>query len=191
MNAAVAQPEPIENLVRLAEHGDSQAAAALCRRFLPAVRSFARRRLRSKDAVDEFAQDVLLRLVEALRQGSIADHERVGGFVLGICKNLALDRARRRERRDALWEQHKSVLAEFVEVERDVPTLREMKLEDCLAQMSQRARDILRFSYVDAKSHLEIAATLSISEANARVLRHRTLGQLRDCMQKGLPWATR
>lgn len=189
MNAVVAPPEPVEHLVRLAEQGDPQAAAALCRRFLPAVRSFARRRLRTKDAVDEFSQDVLLRLVEALRGRSISEPARIGGFVLGICKNLALDRVRLRERRDALWEQHKTVLSEFVEVERDAPTLREMKLEDCLAQMSQRARDVLRFSYVDAKSHLEIAAALSISEANARVLRHRTLGQLRECMQKGLPWA--
>jgi RNA polymerase sigma-70 factor (ECF subfamily) len=190
MNAGISPVESAEVLVVRAEGGDSEAASALCRRFLPAIRSFARRRLQSKEAVDEFSQDVLLRLLEALRQGSIAERERVGGFVLGICRNLALDRVRQRERREALWEQHHTVLAGFADVERDSPTYREMKLEDCLAQMSQRARDVLRFSYVETKSHVEIAEALAISESNARVLRHRTLGALRECMKKGIPWAT-
>jgi hypothetical protein len=56
-----------------------------------------------------------------------------------------------------------------------------MKLEDCLAQL-QRARDVIRFSYIEALSHLEVAQRWAISQTNARVLRHRTLHALRECM---------
>ena len=86
--------------------GDRGAEATLCRRFLPAVRLFARRRLRTPDAVAEFSQDVMLLFIEALRRGAVEDPDRLGGFVLGICRNLALDRVRQRERRESLWQQY-------------------------------------------------------------------------------------
>ena len=70
------------------------------------MRLFARRRLRTPEAVDEFTQDVMLMLIEALRGGRSRTRPRLGGFVLGICRNLALDRVRQQERRDALWQQH-------------------------------------------------------------------------------------
>lgn len=188
MDWTAGSQEPVAPLVRRAHAGERDAQANLCRRFLPAVRAFARRRLRTQDAVDEFAQDVLLRLIEALQNGAVNEAERVGGFVLGICKHLALDRVRQNERRAALWQEHSPMLAELFGSPRNTPTMQELKLEDCLTQLSQRARDVVRFSYVDGKDHGEIAAALAISEANARVLRHRTLGALRECMKRPLPW---
>src|SRR5262245_20575221 len=83
--------DPLIALVARAAEGDRAAETALCARFAGAVRLFARRRLRAHDAVEEFAQDVMLALVEALRAGSVEDPQRLGGFVLGICRNLAKD----------------------------------------------------------------------------------------------------
>src|ERR1041384_706021 len=97
-------------LVAKAKAGERPAEEVLCQRFAPAVRAFARRRLRGVDAIEEFTQDVLLLLVEAVRGGRVEQGERVGGFVLGICKNLAFDRARQRERRDALWHAYGAAL---------------------------------------------------------------------------------
>jgi len=178
-----------EQLARVAA-GDRTAEATLCARFIPAARLFARRRLRTKDAVDEFVQDVLLVFVEAMRRGAVEDPERLGGFVLGICKNLARDRAKQSERRAQLWEQFG---ADLVPLEADAPmhnTDETMRLEDCVSSLSLRSRTLLHLSYYESKSHHEIAAELEVSEANARVMRHRTIEALRECMKKPLVWET-
>lgn len=190
MHASVPPVEPVASLVQRARHpgGDRQAEAELCRRFTPAVHAFARRRLRSREAVDEFTQDVFVTFIEALRRSTIEDPARVGGFVLGICRNVSLDRARSQERRTALWATYGHAFAQEPSLD-DAPAPDAMKLEDCLAQLSQRGRDVIRFSYVDALSHEEVARRLAISEVNARVLRHRTLGALRECMSKPMVWS--
>jgi RNA polymerase sigma-70 factor, ECF subfamily len=179
--------ETPHELVSRASAGERAAEEALCRRFAPVVRAFARRRLRG-DAVEEFAQDVLLTMVEALREGRVEHGERVAGFVLGICRNLAFDRARQRERRELLWQKYGAALAcvSVQAIEREEYEI--AHLEDCLSQLSKRARDVVRLGYVEARAHDEVAATLDISPQNARVLRCRALASLRECMSKRMSW---
>jgi RNA polymerase sigma-70 factor (ECF subfamily) len=180
-------PEPVAELVARAAQGERAAEETLCRRFAPVVRAFARRRLRG-DAVDEFAQDVLLLMLEGLRERRVEQPERLGGFVLGICRNLAFERARQQERRRALWETYGAAL-EVVSFEAATREhYRIAQLEDCMSQLSRRAREVLRLGYVEAQSHEQVATVLEISPSNARVLRHRTLDSLRECMSKRLSW---
>lgn len=182
--AALALPD----LVGRATDGDRVAESAVCARFVAAVRLFARRRLRAHDAVEEFAQDVMLTLVEALRAGKVDDPRALPGYVLGICRNLASDRVRQRERREALWEQH-GVTAESLAVEPPEPTSYEfIHLEDCLSQLPKRGRELLRLAYVEAHDAEAIAEQLETTAGNVRVLRHRTLHTLRDCMSKRISW---
>lgn len=184
----MAEPQTLVELVSRARAGERAAEETLCLRMAPAVRGFARRRLRSKEAVEEFAQDVLLLLIEALRGGRVEQPERLGGFVLGICRNVALDRARQRERREALWQTYGGAL-EVVSVDAvHRETYEVIHLEDCLSQLSQRSRDLIRLGYLESRGHDDVARELAISEANARVLRHRTLASLRECMSKRLSW---
>jgi len=172
--------------VRAAAGGDRSEEAALCAQFAPAVRTFARRRLRSAEAVDEFAQDVLLLVVQALRSNAISEPARFGGFVLGICRNVARERARTRDRRDALWAAFAADL-EWMEAETPSRHADEVALlEDCLGQLSGRARLVVRHAYVDGESSQEIAARLAVEEGHVRVIRHRALGTLRDCLSTKL-----
>lgn len=181
-------PESAVDLVSRAKRGERQAEEALCARFAPAVRAFARRRLRGTDAVEEFAQDVLLLMVEALREGRVEQVERFGGFVLGICRNLASDRARQRERRKHLWQTYGAPLQAISAEASERESYEIAHLEDCLSQLSKRAREVVRLGYVEARGHEEVAAALEISPQNARVLRHRTLASLRECMSKRMSW---
>jgi len=180
--------DSLSTLVERARSGERAAEETVCRRFAPAVRAFARRRLRGKEAIDEFTQDVLLLTIEALRGGRVRDPERLGAFVLGICRSIAFDRARQRERRQQLWETYGAAL-EAVSVEVAArETYAVMHLEDCLSQVSKRARELIRLGYVESCDHEEVARALQISEANARVLRHRTLTSLRECLSKRISW---
>jgi RNA polymerase sigma-70 factor (ECF subfamily) len=180
--------ESLSDLVERASRAERAAEETLCQRFAPAVRAFARRRLRGAEAVDEFTQDVLLLTIEALRGGRVEEPERLGGFVLGICRTLAFDRARQRERRQQLWETYGAAL-EVVSVEAaHRETYEVIHLEDCLSQLSRRARELIRLGYLESRGHDEVARALDISESNARVLRHRTLASLRECMSKRMSW---
>jgi len=171
----------------LASNDDVAAAeAALCRRYAPAVRAFARRRLRNRDAVEEFAQDVMLLFIEALRRGQLADPACAGGFVLGICRNLARDRARMGERRAALWAEFGEVVASYEPPQ--TATYEVAHLEDCLSQLSARLRELVRYTWVDARPDVAIAQELAVTEGNVRIMRHRTLQTLRDCMAQRISW---
>lgn len=168
--------------------GDRAAEARLCLRLSPAIRAFARRRLRSQDAAREFQQEVLLIFVEALRNGRVEEPARVAGFVLGICRNLALDRARERERRGKLWELYGDSVSACDVVQPTEVTVEIMRLEDCLTELSQRARDAVWLSYGELLSHSEVSSRLGISEGNARVLRHRALHALKQCVALPKRW---
>jgi RNA polymerase sigma factor (sigma-70 family) len=176
----------VASLVVRARGGDDDATAALVQRFSPAVYAFARRRLRTPEAVAEFAQDALLVFVEALRRGAVHEPERVGGFVLGICQNISRERARTADRRQALWERYGSVVDAAPDAERDRYAV--AHLEDCVSQLSGRARDVIRLAYVAGADNGEIARDLELSEGNVRVLRHRTLKALRECLDKRMSW---
>ena len=168
--------------------GDRAAEALLCVRLSPAIRAFARRRLRDPDATREFQQEVLLIFVEALRTGRLEDPARVAGFVLGICRNLALDRARERERRGKLWELYGDSVSACELVQPAEVTLEIMRLEDCLTELSQRARQAVWLTYGELLSHAEVSTRLGISEGNARVLRHRALHALKQCVASPKRW---
>jgi RNA polymerase sigma-70 factor (ECF subfamily) len=168
--------------------GDRTAEAGLCLRLAPAIRAFARRRLRSAEASNEFQQEVLLTFVEALRKGQLEDPTRVAGFVLGICRNLALDRVRERERRGKLWDLYGQAVTACDVVQPAEVTLEIMRLEDCLTELSQRAREAVWLSYGELLSHAEVSTRLGISEGNARVLRHRALLTLKQCVASPKRW---
>jgi len=177
----------LADLVARVPAGDRDAEGELCRRFLPAVRAFARRRLRGA-AVEEFVQDALVIFVEALRQGSVREGERAGGFVLGICRNLARDRARARDRRDELWAVYGAAVTEHVAEPEERLAWEAIHLEDCVSKLARRAREVVVFTFADGLSDAEIAGKVHAGEGNVRVVRHRALKALRECMSQRITW---
>lgn len=179
----VPAPDPV---AERALRGDREAEREVCRRLLPAVRAFARRRLRPA-AAEDFAQDALLLLVESMREGRVEEPSRLAGFALGICRNLARERARTGERREGLLarfgltEEAFAPLAPSLEVRRE-------HLEDCYSQLTERARAVLRATFCEEDEDAEIAARLTLSAANVRVIRHRTLAALRTCLERPISW---
>lgn len=163
----------------------------LCTRLFPAIRAFARRRLRGA-AAEDFAQDVLVVLVGAIRAGRIEDPKRAGAFALGICRHLAADRVRIAERRRALLETYgATALVEDEPAWEQPVTVPRDHLEDCLSQLTRRARDVIRASFFDESGDAAIAEALSLTAQNVRVIRHRSLAALRECLGKPVSWSIR
>jgi RNA polymerase sigma-70 factor (ECF subfamily) len=168
-------------LVTRARSGDGSAYRELLARLAPAVRAYARRRLAQREAVEDFTQDALLAFVEAVQANRIDDPTRAASFALGICHNLARERAKVRDRRQNAWER----FADFEGVtEAHEPALLERaRLEDCLSLLTGKAQRVLRGSFFEEASDAEIAETMALSAANVRVIRHRSISALRQCVE--------
>lgn len=150
---------------------------ALCRRFLPVTLAFFVRH-RARDAED-LAHDALVALLEALRAGRIREKDRLGSYLLGVCKNLLSRRGRGDARRERALER----LGEPGAIEPLEALVDPRKLWLCFNQLSARSRDVLVRTLVDDEEAATIGAALSIGEGNVRVIRHRALAALLACVE--------
>jgi hypothetical protein len=70
---------------------DSAAEAELYRRLGPRVRLYRMRHLRDPNAAADLMQQVLLMMLERLREGRLREPERIASFVLGTCRMTVLE----------------------------------------------------------------------------------------------------
>lgn len=166
-------------LVQRVTRGDAAAETELCRRFAPRVRLYGLRHLRDEDRASDLVQSVLVTVIEAARAGRVDDPERFDRFVLGTSRNLAL------RARDAA---HRNVPVEPSELDVAQPppsddALDVAALMRCIGALEARARTILQLSFHAERSADEIAGALEMTAGNVRVVRHRAMKQLRDCLE--------
>jgi RNA polymerase sigma-70 factor (ECF subfamily) len=159
--------------------GDSEAEAELCRRMGPRIRLYGLRHLRSGSAADDLVQHVLLTVIEALRGGRLREPDKLVHFVLGTCR-MAVRDVRRTSRRQ------EDLLATFgrdlIPDSPPLPNVDDRGLVRCVEALNERERTVIVMSFYDEHTARETARFLGISEVNVRVIRHRALRQLRDCM---------
>lgn len=179
--AGAAEDAALVRLIAGAAPGVAQEAEAeLCRRLSPRVRLYGLRHLRSEAAAADLAQQVLLLTLESLRAGRLREPERLASFVLGTCRLVVLDLRRGAERRQRLLEQFGGDLSGAGTPR--APELETERLADCLRRLSERDRSVLVMAFYAERQTVEVAAELGLSPGNVRVIRHRALKQLRECM---------
>jgi RNA polymerase sigma-70 factor (ECF subfamily) len=171
---------------RIAEAGaapDSAAESELYRRLGPRVRLYGLRHLRDRQAAADLMQQVLLITLESLRAGKLREPERIASFVLGTCRMTVLEMRRGTRRRAALLETWGDA-AEAFEAPEPL-ALHPDRLAGCLEALSERERSVVALSFFADKQADEVGAELSISGGNVRVIRHRALARLRECLGVG------
>ena len=165
---------------------DTAAEAELYRRLAPRVRLYGLRHLRDRDAAADLVQRVLLMTLERLRAGEVREPERIASFVLGACRMTVIEMKRSTRRREELLEEWIPAFAGMTEgdvVEAVEPlALDGDRLAGCLQALSERERSVVVMSFFAEKAADEVGGELGISGGNVRVIRHRALGKLRDCM---------
>jgi len=171
---------------RIGEAGaapDSAAEAELYRRLAPRVRLYGLRHLRDRDAAADLVQHVLLVTLERLRAGKLREPDRIVSFVLGTSRMTVLEMRRGTWRRETLLETWGET-AEAVDAPEPL-ALDPDRLARCLEGLSERERSVVVLSFFADKPADEVGAELSISGGNVRVIRHRALARLRECMGAG------
>lgn len=160
--------------------GDRVAEDELCRRLAPRIRLYGLRHLRDEQAAADLTQQVLITSLEALRASRLRDPEKLPHFVLGICRMTVLELRRGSQRRERLLTQYG---AELLLPERSwVPRLDHDRLTRCVEKLKARERSVVVMSFYDEQTGADVASFLGVSESNVRVIRHRAIQQLRECM---------
>jgi RNA polymerase sigma-70 factor, ECF subfamily len=178
-------PSDAELVRRIGAKGADAAPAerTFCGRFGQRARLYGLRHLRDEARARDLMQSVLLAVLEALRAGRVEDPSRLDRFVLGTCRHVA-SRMRETDRRAEPVPDE--VLASIVTEVVAAPEVVDLEaLHRCLACLDDRAQKVIRMAFLYEQAAEEIAKTLSTTAGNVRVLRHRAVASLRQCLDAG------
>jgi len=159
---------------------DREAEAELFRRMAPRIRLYGLRHLRDAHAAEDLMQQVMITTLEALRAGRLREPEKLASFVLGTCRMTVLDLRRSVQRKQRLLEQFGADL--LAPIQMPMPRLDHDHLRHCVQNLRERERTVIVMSFYDEQTGADVAGFLGVSEANVRVIRHRAIHQLRECM---------
>lgn len=157
-----------------------EAEAELFHRMAPRIRLYGLRHLRDQQAAEDLVQQVLITTLEALRASRLREPEKLASFVLGTCRMTVLNQRRVAQTQQRLLGQFG---AELTPVQHPTPHRDREMLAGCVQNLNERERTVVVMSFYDEQTGADVARLLGISEANVRVIRHRAIRRLRECME--------
>lgn len=166
--------------LRIGTGTDREAEAELFRRMAPRIRLYGLRHLRDPSASDDLTQQVILTMLEALRAGRLREPEKLASFVLGTCRMTVLELRRGAQRKQRLLDQFGADLP--ASAPSSTPHLDREQLTRCVQGLKERERAVVVMTFYGEQSGADVAGFLGVSEANVRVIRHRAIARLRECM---------
>lgn len=179
-------PEQGAELARRIRGGDRLAEDRFARLYCDCVLAMALARTHDREAARELADDVLMAVILALRNGAVHDARQLGGFVHGTAFNLINSHQRRRRRVPrqisldadaAIADPVDAIAAE----ERHATVRQAMRLLD------RRDRRILHLCLVAGMKPGEIAARLQLPPAVVRQRKCRALRAMVVAASAGTP----
>lgn len=139
----------------------------------PRVFRFVRRRVESAEMAEELAADVF----RVVWQKWVDEPRTELSWLLTIARNLIGNAYRSRDRQQALQDKLR-----FAAVVRFGDDSDNVAVQDSLAGLRDKERDILQLAYWDDLSIAEIAEVLQCSESAAKVRLHRARAAFRKKM---------
>jgi RNA polymerase sigma-70 factor (ECF subfamily) len=130
-------------------------------------------------------QDVLLMTLTKLRAGALRDSGKLASFILGTCRQVVIDERRGGQRRERILETFSASLPDIAAEPAEPLDLQ--RLESCLARLAERERSVLIMTFYDERPADEVATALGLSAGNVRVIRHRGIEKLRECVTAEAP----
>ena len=168
-------------LVRQIGSGNGRdAETELFNRLAPRIRLYGLRHLRNAAAADDLAQQVVMTTIEALRAGRLREPEKLVSFVLGTCRMTVLELRRGGQRKERLLERFGVDM--LAPVQPTMPRVDDEKLRRCVQKLGEREKAVVVLTFYDERTSADLARFLGVSEANVRVIRHRAIHGLRQCL---------
>jgi RNA polymerase sigma-70 factor (ECF subfamily) len=164
--------------------GDRAAFRALYRATAAKLYGIILRITRRREIADEVLQEVYVRIWERAADFDPARASPIT-WMATIARNRALDEVRRKtvnatsdaEDEAAEVADSQPLALELVEREED-----RRRLADCLGQLDDGRREMVRLAYLDGWSREELSARFGAPVATIKTWLHRSLKQLKDCL---------
>lgn len=132
---------------------------------------------KSRELAEDLMQDVFLKALLSLSDF----HTNIRAWLYKVARNTCLNELRKRNRETELDEQlaisEETILGNVIQNEQ------KKQLYQAMMKLPDRQREILELFYFSEMSIKEIAAVLSLTSENVRVLAYRAKKQLRNEME--------
>src|SRR4030095_3617535 len=110
----------------------------------PRIRLYGLRHLRSASAADDLVQQVLLKMLEALRAGRLREPEKLAQFTLGTCRMTVVELRRTARRQELLFAAFES---ELIPGPAPAPQLGDAQLARCVRALEERERSVVVLTF--------------------------------------------
>lgn len=174
-------PANVNQLVRQAKAGNSQAVAALYQQYATAIYRYIYYRVPTSSDAEDLTAEVFLKMVEGLPKYNITGAP-FEAWLYRIAAARVADFHRRAHQRpqDELSEH----LADYVPLpEEQLQETQEAEvLRQMLRQFSEEDQNILILRFVERKSHKDVASLLGKTVSAVKSAQHRALVLLADRM---------
>jgi RNA polymerase sigma factor (sigma-70 family) len=147
-------------------------------RLRSGIRIMALHDLRDAELAEEVAQESMVRLVDALREGRLQDTARLGAFARSIARHVIVDTLRARRRITGI-----DSTPEPATDEDSLGTLisaeRATRVRGALERLSAGDREILRLSFFEGLTPQQLAERIGEPSPRVRKRKERALERLR------------
>jgi RNA polymerase sigma-70 factor (ECF subfamily) len=156
--------------------------ADVASRFWGRVRLFALRRLRDAAAAEDVAQEVLRRVVEAIRAHRLRNPAALPGFVFQTAHHVILQHHRGAGREVRALQRLHSATEGAIAPDDSLALLiseeRRQVVRDALFRLGDEDRELLTLLYQEHLEPLDVARRLAVTPGALRVRKHRALKRL-------------
>jgi RNA polymerase sigma-70 factor (ECF subfamily) len=160
---------------------EAEGERSICQRYSNRIRSYGLCHLRDGTLAEDLVQQVLLVVLTALRAGRVKEVDNLDTYVFGTCRNMVMDMRRGDARQRRIAHAAANVLPDGYELPWALAD--RSHLDRCLERLEARARTVILATFVDGRDADDVGRSMGLSAGNVRVIRHRALAQLHDCME--------
>jgi len=170
-----------EELIRRAQEFDQEALGWLYQLFYPKLYNYAYLQLGDVQQSEDLASEVLLRVVESLKDYRFRGAP-VSAWVFRIARNYLIDLHRRRQRRPQVG------LYEGIPNGEDSPqaaaerAIAQGELRLALTRLTEEQRQVIILKFVEGMDNASVARVLGRSQGAVKSLQHRALVSLRKIL---------
>ena len=178
---SLSSPDPDQDDLQRAAHGDTRAFERLVDRHLPRVHRLAWRTLGNVADAEEVAQETFLRAFRQLSRWQ-SGQARFSTWLYRVAFNLCQDHLR--QRRDWAEIDENQLSDNRASPHHEAEWLQRLQqVEDALARLPQRQREALLLCHYEGQTHAEAAAVLETSVDAIESL----LARARQTLRRWLP----
>lgn len=167
----------LKDIIRKAQRGDKEAFGFLYKEYYQRIYRYCRISLYNDITAEDVCQETFLRAWKSLPSFIITEQGTFQAFLYRIARNLIIDLSRKKK---------EFSLAAYEEIESDEDHVESLgrkediaKVQQALAKLDEKDRQIIILRYFEELSHADVAKVIGIKEGALRVRTMRLLEKLK------------